>query len=139
MKTNSIKILIFVFAALIASSCQTDEEKFRYHLENGIDLIYKAKYQDAESELYKALKQNPNSHEVVYYLGACRKSLGDIEGAKSRFEEAIKLNPQYAEPYLGLALLYQDVYQDRDMACHYFVMAEDLGIKSLMDYTKRCR
>lgn len=139
MKGNLIYILVFTTLALLVSSCGTDEEKFRYHLENGIDLIYKARYQDAESELLKALKQNPKSYEAIYYLGACRKSLGDIEGAKARFEEAIKLNPQYAEPYLGLALIYQDVYQDRDMACHYFIMAEDLGIKSLMDYTKRCR
>ncbi|HMM10915.1 MAG TPA: tetratricopeptide repeat protein [Bacteroidales bacterium] len=136
---EKIILLTFIVLGVSFSSCGGDEEKFRYHLENGIDLIFQARIQEAEVELNKALRQKPNSHEAIYYLGACRRSLGDVEGAKARFEEAIKLNPTYAEPYLGLALIYQDVYQDRDMACQYFLMAEDLGMKSLMDYTKRCR
>ncbi|MBK9290693.1 MAG: tetratricopeptide repeat protein [Bacteroidetes bacterium] len=135
----NIKLIAPFLLMLVLVSCGTKEEKFRHHLENGIDLIYQARHREAEAELTKALKYKPDSHEAVYYLGACRRSLGDVEGAKARFEEAIRLNPQYPDPYLGLALIYQDVYQDRDMACHYFVMAEDLGMKSLMDYTKRCR
>lgn len=134
-----ITYLFPAIAVLLLNSCGTNEEKFRLHLENGIDLIYKAQFAEAEAELNKALKQKPSSHEAVYFIGACRRSQGDIEGAKQKFEESIKLNPQYAEPYLGLALIYQDIYQDREMACYYFVKAEELGMKSLMDYTKWCR
>lgn len=134
-----LKLLNSIILISLLISCGINEEKFRLHLENGIDLIYKAQFVEAEIELKKALKQNPSSHEAIYYLGACRRSLGDVEGAKQRFEESIKLNPHYAEPYLGLALIYQDIYQNREMACYYFVMAENLGMKSLMDYTKWCR
>lgn len=136
---GSITFFFAAIAAMLLYSCGTNEKKFRLHLENGIELIYKAQYAEAEAELNKALKQNPSSHEVLYYLGACRRSLGDIESAKQKFEESIKFNPNYAEPYLGLALIYQDIYQDRGMACYYFVKAEELGMKSLMDYTKWCR
>lgn len=136
---SSIHIVVYLATALLILSCSNHENQFRFHLENGIDLIFRARYQEAEAELKKALRHNPKSHEALYYLGACRRSLGDVSGAKAKFEESIKINPLYAEPYLGLALIYQEEYQDREMACFYFIKAEDLGINNLMDYTKRCR
>jgi tetratricopeptide (TPR) repeat protein len=136
---NKINILLLLSGILfIASACGPNPRKARIHLENAIEKIYMAKFDEAMRELELVLRYDPNSHEGYYYRGACKRNLGDVDGAMEDFQKSIEKNPRYAEPYFGIALIYE-LRQDRDSACSYYIKAEELGKPNLEDYTKWCK
>lgn len=134
MRNTFMAVLIFV----LFSSCGPNPTKSRFHLENAIEQIYLAKNVEAIEELELAIKYDPQSYEAYYYRGACKRNLKDYDGAIADYNKSIELNPLYAEPYFSLAILY-DFLQDSDLACFYYLKAEELGKPNIGEYTKRCK
>ena len=59
---------------------------------------------DIAQELYnQILKIDPNNSEALNNLGVIFQGLGENQKAKGCFEKAIKINPNYANPYHNLA------------------------------------
>lgn len=136
---TKINIFLLLFGMLLLTySCGPNPRKARIHLENAIEKIYMAKFDEAMRELELVIKYDPDSHEAYYYRGACKRNMGDAEGAMRDFQKSIEKNPSYAEPYFGIALIYE-LWQDRDSACSYYIKAEELGKPNLEDYTKWCK
>jgi len=74
-------------------------------------LNYEAgRYGTAKALFEKALKAEPESHVAHYYLGNIyRKTAKDekeLDTAISEYKKATEIKPDYAEPYMGLGLVY---------------------------------
>jgi tetratricopeptide (TPR) repeat protein len=67
--------------------------------------IAESKYQEALGALQNALKSDPDSASIHYFLGVTQQSLGFSDLAKTSFTEALKLNPQMPEAAVALAAI----------------------------------
>ncbi|MBY0434472.1 MAG: tetratricopeptide repeat protein [Cyclobacteriaceae bacterium] len=61
--------------------------------------------EDAKVAMEKQAKADPNDKESRYFLGVINMELKNTEEAKRWYNEAIKTDPKYFEPHLGLAEL----------------------------------
>jgi tetratricopeptide (TPR) repeat protein len=68
-------------------------------------LIRDGKYQQAGDSLQKATVNDPNSPAAFYYLGVTQKELGNLSLARSSFDRALKLNPNFRDAETALASL----------------------------------
>lgn len=64
--------------------------------------------QRIETALTEALKTDPNSSSVRYFMGILRKQQGRIEESIAEFERTLKLNPSHANAHaqLGHSLIF---------------------------------
>lgn len=53
----------------------------------------------------EALALNPEHEECLYYLGQCRRELGEPAEARALFERLVELNPESARGHLSLGAL----------------------------------
>lgn len=136
--TYIIQTGIFIILLITFSACGADKEKSTLHLNKGIELIYKARHQEALQELNLAVQYNSASHEAFYYRGACKRNLNDVEGAMSDYKKAVELNPDFADAHFSLGQLY-DFLNDHKMACYYYLKAEALGRPNTNEYTRWCK
>ena len=74
-------------------------------LSSGRISIVEGKYQEALAALQKALKSEPESASIHYFLGVVQQSLGFFDLAKSSFTDALKLNAQMPEAAVALAAI----------------------------------
>jgi tetratricopeptide (TPR) repeat protein len=64
---------------------------------------------EAKAVMERQAAADPTDKESRYFLGVISNELGDPTESKKWFEEAIKLDPKYFEPQLGLAeVVYLD-------------------------------
>lgn len=129
--------ILILFVALF-QACGPNTAKSEEHLRKGIDLIYKAKHQNALDELNLAIKYNASSAEAYYYRGACKRNLQNHEGAMEDYKKAVELMPDYADAHFSLGQLY-DYFQDRKMACYHYLKAETLGRPNMNEFTRWCK
>tara|TARA_B100000795_G_scaffold46918_1_gene30861 strand:+ start:1931 stop:3592 length:1662 start_codon:yes stop_codon:yes gene_type:complete len=60
----------------------------------------------------KALNEDyPNVPILFNILGACYKSIGEIDGALKMFDNARKIKPDYAEAHFNAGVIYQELGQ----------------------------
>lgn len=79
------------------------------HINSARGLIIKGMYQDAISELTKALESGPTLGEIAhvqYLLGSCYLSMGDVTAAKGYFEQALASEEFKYSAMLGLVRIY---------------------------------
>jgi len=61
-------------------------------------------------ERIKALNEDyPNVPLLFNILGACYKSIGEIDGALKMFDTATKIKPNYAEPHFNIGVIQQEL------------------------------
>jgi len=78
-------------------------------LESVIVLYNNGQINEAVTSI-KALNQEyPNVPFLFNILGACYKSLGEIDGALQMFETATKIKPDYAEAYFNIGVIHQEL------------------------------
>src|SRR6202041_761806 len=65
-----------------------------------------AYWQDSETLLRHALEVKENNYLAHVHLGGIQLDRGRTEEAAAEFEEAIRLQPQYAEAHYNLGLDY---------------------------------
>jgi tetratricopeptide (TPR) repeat protein len=138
MKIKTYVIVLLSIVLFSFQSCGPNPKKFRLHLENGIELLFKAQHEKALQEFELAVKYNPDSFEAYYYRGAAKQNLHNIEGALEDFLKSIELNPSFPESYFSIAQVY-DNRNDKETACYYYLKAEEFGKPNVGDYTRWCK
>ncbi|MCP4490852.1 MAG: tetratricopeptide repeat protein [Gammaproteobacteria bacterium] len=78
----------------------------------GLAYINTENYKGAEQAFQRAISQN-NSDVVAYnHLGIISRMQGRFDKARLAYEEAIDIDPEYAQAYLNLGILYDIYLQD---------------------------
>ena len=74
-----------------------------------IALYSKGQYKEAIDQI-KALNETyPNVPFLFNLIGACYKSLGQIEGSSKMFQTAVNIKPDYAEAHKNLGIVLKDL------------------------------
>jgi len=61
---------------------------------------------DEAARLYeKALEHNPRHEDCLYYLGHCRKELGEVAASREAFERLLEVNPESARGRMAIGAL----------------------------------
>jgi tetratricopeptide (TPR) repeat protein len=76
-------------------------------LEDGEAMIEQSDFRGAASVFEGLTSRSPNDAKAFYYLGLCRKNLGNLNGAIESYQQAVSLDPKLMDAHinLGLALL----------------------------------
>jgi len=79
--------------------------------------------QDREDEalacLREALEVDPNDDEVLYNMGRCLRTTGDLEAAAAHLRRAIGIDPDYAIAHAELANVLRMLGRTRQARRHY--------------------
>ena len=95
---------------------------------SGLFTIARAKYDDAVTELTKALGINPKSATAHNYLGITASQKGWQEAAEKEMLDAIAANPDYADAHFNLAVVYATNQPPaKEQAKLHYVKATKLG------------
>ena len=86
------------------------------------------KYDEAVSELTKALAANPKDAIAHNYLGITASAKGWQEAARKELETAVAIDPNYSDAHFNLAVIYLTTPPvDKDNAKKHYKRAVELG------------
>lgn len=96
---------VFAIAALAAAvvGCSRPPER---SFELGVACYQQGKYAQAADYLEQAVGKAPPTPQALTMLGVCRLKTGKTDAASRRFNEALKLDPNYTPARYNLALLH---------------------------------
>ena len=121
-------------AQLFMKVCLEDDKDFseKYYLSLGIYEINQGNYTDALNSLNDALKFNPESAEIYFYIGVAYHSLSKKEMACENYTKALKINKNMPDAYFNRGqLLFES---DINAAIDDFVSAIALDSKFIDAY-----
>jgi tetratricopeptide (TPR) repeat protein len=73
----------------------------------------------------QSIQAGPNQVEILVYLGAAQKELGDDSGAISSYEQALKLNSKMPVVYYNLGNIHQQLGAlEKAAACYQHALAQ---------------
>jgi len=78
-----------------ALKCDVDPALAFLHVNISDELLRQGEFDEALNQLEKALKINPNSAENHYKLGNLFKMKGKLEEANHRYNESLRIDPEY--------------------------------------------
>jgi len=87
--------------------------------EYGSLLLLEAKTEDAIPVLERALKQLPNSFEVLHDLATALAQVGRKIEALERYQQAAKINGESSELFYNVGRLHDDLYQEQEAITCY--------------------
>ncbi|MEZ4534097.1 MAG: tetratricopeptide repeat protein [Cyanobacteriota/Melainabacteria group bacterium] len=73
------------------------------------ELMRKGEFGDAESLYHQVLKTNPGSLPATIGFGLALAKQFKLPAARAQFEKALKMNPNNAMAYAGLAVMYNSL------------------------------
>ena len=76
----------------------------------------------ANSRIKSLNESYPNVPLLFNILGACYKSIGEIDGAIQMFDTATKIKPNYAEAYFNIGVIYYEISQ-LNQAINFYLKA----------------
>ena len=86
-------------------------------------------YSDAFEKLNAALRQQPLNHEAYWMKGMIYREQGNATNAKSSFQTAVEVNPNFFDGFIALGLMYA---ADQDtLAISFLETAKDLRPESV--------
>jgi len=65
-------------------------------VEQGKELAQQGQYGEALEVFKKALKEQPDDPDVLFFVGTCYSSLGDFPAAKYYYQEALEIDPNHS-------------------------------------------
>ena len=74
----------------------------------------------AESSLEQALEVNPDDPQILALKGAIETRKGHINQAENLYQKALTKNKNFANAHYNLALLYDNYYQDIQLAAGHY-------------------
>lgn len=86
------------------------------HLKLGEALYYQSLYQEAMSEIVRAVKLGVQDSKAFSILGNCLLAIGDYEKAIKAFKKGIELSPDYPDLHNDLGSTYLQVKRCREAA-----------------------
>ena len=84
---------------------QNKSQLSKLQINSIIDVYKKGKFEEAIDLIKDLNKKYPNEPLLFNIIGACYKSLGQIDASLQMFEIAVKLNPSYSEAYFNLGVI----------------------------------
>ena len=91
--------------------------------------IHLRQYPEAFERLNDVLKKDDFNHEAYWMKGKIYSELGNLKNAKSSFQTAVEVEPDFFDGYIKLGLMYA---QEADtMAIGYFQTAIELKPRSI--------
>jgi len=102
---------ILFFCVLFLFSCSTtkkvEDDKVRSNIEKANYCIENNQPEEALKYLKKAIKDEPNNAVFYQAQGSLLDQIGKYDEAKASYKKAIKINPDYFDPYFCLgAMIY---------------------------------
>lgn len=79
------------------------------HLNLGLAFLRLERAAEAAQSIRRALEIKPGDAEAYNLLGLALREAGDFDGAREAYEQALKLDPRFADVHLNLAILL-DLY-----------------------------
>lgn len=132
------KITVFaVLLLVIQSSCSDPKQKAIELKQEGINLLYESKFDEAIAKLEKSQSYNAADAETYYYLANAWYGKGDRKKSIEYLTQSIQTDSGYVEAYINRAKMYKEEGK-RDEACSDFLKAETLGAKNVSEETKFC-
>jgi tetratricopeptide (TPR) repeat protein len=113
--------------ALFLKALELDPDYACAYRELGFLLNKRGARREAESHLRKALLIEPGDAWARVYLGTCLWRLGDADSARTEFECAKELAPEWSVPLWSLGNVYELAFQDFDAAQLCFQRALEVG------------
>lgn len=98
-----------------------------YVLKSYVHLEIRPSLDDALSEAQLAVKYAPNNPDSHYTLGLVQEKRRAFTQAEAAFLNAVKANPEYADVYLSLGMLYEDSLNDNEKAAGAYKRYQELG------------
>lgn len=92
---------------LLEELAETDVDKVKNLLEDGLQLIQDRKFSQAFVIFEQAVSTCPDYPDLRHYLGQCYLNMGMIKPSIQQFKKALEINPQYNAARLGLAAAYE--------------------------------
>ena len=132
------RLFFLLFIAVIFSACTDRKDDIRRELNLGIKANYSNLHSIAIEHFEQVLDWDENNQEAYLNLGRVYMGKKDYEKAMESYNQAITIDDKYGEAYRSRAQLHF-LLGDRDATCKDYIMAEDLGIENLYNYTKFCR
>jgi Tfp pilus assembly protein PilF len=96
--------------AIVAS----DPKNTRAHYGLGLILFHGGRARDALPHFVAAAAQAPRDAHAAYFLAQCRAELGDLEGARQSYEQALALNPRLRSAAYGAFRMLQRLGRSAD-------------------------
>jgi len=78
-------------------------------IDSVIALYSAGQYQEAINQIKALNEVYPNTPLLFNLIGACYKSLGQLEGSAKMFETAVNIKPDYAEAHKNLGITLKDL------------------------------
>ncbi|PIQ20764.1 MAG: hypothetical protein COW65_13190 [Cytophagales bacterium CG18_big_fil_WC_8_21_14_2_50_42_9] len=128
----------------LAQTAATDAEKLGYkgsevYILQGELLIRLKRYAEAIEKINVALATIPNHEYALFYRGVARAALADTASAIINFRRAIKSSPDFVNPYLQLASIYNGK-KEYDKVYYYLRRAEKMdSLSGYLWYQKGLR
>lgn len=110
-----------------ALALNPDDEKS--HLKMAKVFLFTAEYPKAFVEINTVLRTNVYNPEAYFLKGMCYKNMKDTAKAISSFQTAVQTDPQFADGYMQLALLYEA--KKDPLALRYYENAYNANKKDL--------
>ena len=85
----------------------------------GVISLQQKNFNDAITQINKAISINSNHHALYNNLGVVYKEIEEHESAIKNFKKAIELNPNYAEAYNNLGVIFKKKYQYKEAYNNY--------------------
>jgi tetratricopeptide (TPR) repeat protein len=73
--------------------------------DKGLDAIKKKKFDDAQTNMEKAVEAYPNYATAWYELGMLQAGQGKMDMARKYFDKAVECDPKFVQPYLQISVL----------------------------------
>jgi tetratricopeptide (TPR) repeat protein len=91
--------------------------------------IHLRQYAEAFDQLNNALRQNPLLHEAYWMKGIIYREQGNADNAKSSFQTAVEVNPNFFDGWIALGLAY--AAESDTLAVAYYSTAIELKPRSV--------
>ena len=93
----------------ISSNDTIQKNLTKEQINSVIALYNNGKFQEAVDSIKALNKDHPNVPLLFNLLGACHKSLGQIDAALQMLETATKIKPDYAEAYFNQGVILKGI------------------------------
>ena len=104
-----VAVALLAGGLVLATRAQADSPST--HLLRGKDAIDREAWDEAVTELERAVAGDATLAEAYFYLGLAHNSLDQLPLAIQAYESAIELEPEIPEPHWNLALVYLQMGQ----------------------------
>lgn len=91
--------------------------------------IHLRQYPEAFDRLNAVLRQSPLSHEAYWMKGMIYREQGNAENAKSSFQTAVEVNPNFFDGFIALGMAY--AAENDTLAIGYYRTAMELNPRSV--------